>query len=363
MARIKMITWNIQVLGPKKHKVKRNSTALCRFISAVVESAGANILVLQELMNSISGSAARILIGELKVKTSREWNYFSYAARPNNDREAYGIFWQEDASFTPITDAAGARQEGLASNRFPVWYSNDSPNGRRAAYVAFRTTDTNNNFVVSTYHSPPTNPAAGVLANSRMPEIYTVDNNGTREEFHTRLLAGDFNMDINHDAHAYRPFTDLLPAVPPPANAGEGTGTEAAINDPDLVGTLLGNYKEAVKRWGDKISDWADDPLEYRQKVNLIDNIFHTPSPPPHNTESEVLDIIDDIVNKRNLLFYYANKFPLLDRKGRKWMEAFPHARLLLKMKRRWSGITACVFLFYRYAISDHLPVKLSIDI
>ncbi|MBX9813371.1 MAG: hypothetical protein K2X76_01575 [Sphingomonas sp.] len=346
MATIRFLSWNIQVYGPKKYGVSVNNKNLAYVVAEVIAAARPQIVLLQELMTSIAESVAYTVAEACRAATGQRWSYVVLKARPEKDRESYAIIYQsQGVNFTPIANALG-----IASTDFPT---KDLPKGgRRPAYAYLRTTDTNTVFVITNYHAPPSgNTSLGVARLGQMPEIYSLNVPGTGViNANARVMAGDYNMPLPLNADLYGWLTDQVPHVPPPSQAGQGAGTTAAIGAP----TILATWAEVTKAWGNDPSKWQTDPDWYVQKDNCLDNLFCRPAA----TNSGVVDVLRLLMNTRSGVSRYAQKFRLGEDQ-----EAFPHAFELDQQLSQWLRHAPYAYIFYRNAVSDHLPIWADVTI
>jgi hypothetical protein len=355
MANIKILAWNIQVYGPQKYAYSPNNTALIDFVSAVVNSVGANVLVLYETMTSLNEQICFNVNEGLAARTGATWDYGTVVAREGGDRESYGFFWNTNANFAPALDRAGSKVCGLADLQFP---NNFSPiNGRRAAYFTFRSADTNQYFTTTAYHAPPNGRAIeGIEALAKMPQNYVVGN--SRERVRSRLLAGDYNLDVNVQPE-YTWLTDPEPPNPPPQRFGQGAGCAPATRENSHLPSI--EEIEDVWRWGRPFRNWSGRSTDYRNNL-AIDNVFWR-TPTPVGANGTVVDVLAEMCRRHNGVRTAAQNFVL----QKPWWDgggpAFPQADEIpppLNMNLDFAG---CSFLLYRYAVSDHLPVFLSVTI
>jgi hypothetical protein len=343
MAVINMLSWNVQVFGPNRYGVSPNNAQLVMLIGRVVADRNVNVFVLMELMNSVSYQICYSVCQAINIATGNPWRFQMLSAQPGGDREAYGIFWQTNAQFAVVLDNAGDENIALSPLQFPNNYS--ASYGRRAALATFRTTDTHQNFTVSVYHAPPNARAIqGLEALAKTPGLYAVNNAGAVQNVGARMLGGDYNLDVNIQPE-YTWLTDPVPAVPPPAAAGQGAGTAPVTN----ADTHLIDMRAAVNRWGDIIANWSNTPADYRHLQ--LDNIFMAaPVGAGH-----VADIIADIMNPASGVRFIAQGFVLTN--PATMLPAFPSAWSIPLPLNVNLSFAPCAWLLMRYGISDHLPV------
>lgn len=357
MAQIRILSWNIEVYGPQKYGRSVNAAQLVNFVSEVVAYTQANILVVMEEMSSVGGQIAFSLTEGIQAVTGQNWAYFTTQARVNGDRESYGIFWRTDgaAQFALAADANGAAVHGLAHLEFPNNFS--ARNGRRAAYATFTTADTNRNFTVTAYHAPPNARATqGLQQLASMPQLYTVANAAAGPAgagVPSRLLGGDYNLDVTVQPD-YTWLTNPVPPTPPPAAPGQGAGCAAATNGD----TILMTFTDAVNAWGGAFANWPANTAQYRRPL-AIDNVFYA-TPAFGAVNGQVVDVLAQLVAPGSPIRTAAQAFNQATPQG---SEAFPNAGTI---PLPWSlslNRAAYAFLFYRYAVSDHLPVALWLTI
>ena len=344
MANIRMISWNVQVFGPQKYARTPNNEGVIWVIARLIRRANANIVVLMELTSSVCEQICYSVNEAIQRQTGNNWTYRAIPCRPTGDREAYGIFWQTDTNFAVINDAHNVNNVGLSSLQFPNNFS--AINGRRAAIANFRTTDTNVNFAVSVYHAPPNIRAIqGLEALAKSPRIYFVDNAGVVQNVPTRLLGGDYNLDITTVAN-YDWLEDPVPAPPPPTVVGEGAGTEPITLDETEVITLT----SGVNRWGPFPAGWSGNAYDY---LHLrLDNIFVSSNVV---SNGRILDMVELIMNPADSIRAIVQNFHLTYPGTAN--PAFPNAGILPPPLNVNLSHASCAWLLYRYAISDHYPL------
>ncbi len=236
--------------------------------------------------------------------------------------------------------------------------------GRRAAVATFRTADTGVNFTVSVYHAPPgANQARqGLEPLARTGVLYSVSNDGVQQSVTGRLLAGDYNL--NYDpGNPYPEFSWLTQAPPPPPQPPPAGGQNGAGTAPIINSTAAARYthyitvEEAVRRWGQDANRWSQNPVAYRD--TQIDNIFFCSPNPAHRAVGQVVDLVDDIktVTGELGLRQIAQRFHLFDN----GLSAFPNADYIATPLDFSLTFAQNAWLLYRYAISDHLPVSITI--
>ncbi|MEM7526802.1 MAG: hypothetical protein AAF416_03880 [Pseudomonadota bacterium] len=360
MANIRVLTWNIQIYGPLKYGTTPNNVGIAQLVARVIVDSGADIAVIQEVRSSVALGVAFSLAQAVDNYSpgGQTWSYFTTNARPTGDAESYVFIFRTDAGAN-FAEVAGA--EGIAANNFPNNFS--VTHGRRAAFKVFQTTDTNNYFAVTNYHAPPNNQAViGVESCALMTEIYSVNpGGGGAQAIDDRLLCGDWNLDAFDDADYFDPLTDPVPANPPPVLAnGEGAGTTEALNGNALnESTHVMTIGDAINNWGQFPGNWPAGAQQYRQIDMAIDNIFYKSN---GLNARGVRDVISSIKNSSDggHVRAIANTFSLGYPNG---SPAFPNAQYFQSAINIALSTTAWAFLFYRYSISDHLPVYVDVTI
>ena len=352
MANIRILTWNIEVYGPNKYGRSVNNAQLVDFVGSVVAHTNANILVIQEMLSSVGDQVAFSICEGIQQASGQNWSYYVTWARVNGDRESYGFFWRTDAAanFGVAVDNAGQNVAGLATLEFPNNFS--MSNGRRAAFMTFRTTDTAQNFTVTSYHAPPNgNAIRGLQQIASMPQLYAIANPGVGGgAVPARLLCGDYNLDVTVQPE-YSWFTNPVPMVPPPAAPGQGAGTVAAtVND-----THLTAWKALTDTYG-AIANWPAATADYIE-AQAIDNIFYAGGAAPAGS---VVDVLGQIATPGTGIRVAAQA---LNRSTPAGGEAFPHSLSIPLPFAATLSTAAYAFLLYRYAVSDHLPVLLNYTI
>ncbi|MCR9255491.1 MAG: hypothetical protein NXI16_05285 [Alphaproteobacteria bacterium] len=354
MATINILSWNIEVFGPQKYGNSVNNYRLVRLIAIVGVQAGADILALMELSSSTAEAVCYSVCEALAEYTEEDWRYYVVQARPQGDRESYGIIYRTGGAFAPVLDGHNNLNAGLSTVEFPCnWFNS---NGRRAAVMGFRTTDTNNNFAVSVYHAPPNTFARNGLQSLAMtPEIYAVDNAGANQAVYERLLCGDYNLDVNSETGPYQWLTDAAENPPaPPADDQHGAGTTAMTTDDTHIVSL----QDGRRKWGDNSDTWPTDAASY---LNLqLDNIFYASTINPDNAAGTVIDLVAKVMDSDSLVRGIVQNFDLVDGDGNR---AFPNADCFPDPLNQCLDEAIWAWLIVRYGISDHYPLHLSIDL
>lgn len=347
MANIRFLSWNIQVLGPKKYGRSVNNQNLLFLVGELIATCKPQVVVLQELMSSVAEQVAFTAAEVCSIATKKTWGYRVIRARPEVDRESYAFLYQtEGVSFAPV-----ANGWGIAAQDFPT--KELSKGGRRPAYMYFKTTDTNVVFVASSYHAPPSGRTSeGVMKLGKMPELYSINPGGAGVITATsRVLGGDYNMAWPLNADCYLWLTDPLPVAPPPSVAGEGAGTTPAATTP----TILYTVSEAQKAYGDDPSKWNADPDVYLQNQNCLDNLFCRPAA----VAGGVVDGLRLIMDTSKGAGRFAAKYQTTDAGS----ATFPDSDVIPSPLAQSLKKAPYAFIFYRNAVSDHMPVWADVTI
>jgi hypothetical protein len=167
-----------------------------------------------------------------------------------------------------------------------------------------------------------------------------------------RLLAGDYNLDVNVDDFSW--LTNNVPAIPPPG-PGQGAGCAAATNG----NTGLISYAEAVRAWHAPINGWSANRAAYLRNL-AIDTIFWASPAPGGPWPGTVVDVLGEMMAPGTPIRIAAENFALVAAGGG---QAFPHAAQIPGPLNVNLNSASCAYLLYRYAVSDHLPVLLTITI
>lgn len=283
MANITLLHWNIEQFSNNKLN-NLNGQALIDYIAAVVAHAGANIVSLIEVKNSAVNNVIAQLIPSINLANGQgpplpnRWNSISINSQKNN--EAYVILYQTGNNFNwllPVGAAAPPPLNGLSNQalvggapggalRFNS--SLTQSGGRRPFYVSFRTTDTNNNFSLVTYHTMfGFWKGVGVRNVGLLAQSQAVDDAGVTVNMQASLTCGDFNIDFNA-------------AVPGDYNN--------LVNIPSSYST---NQLTTIKN----TTPPNGYPTSVQYRLNAYDNIFRfrTAGAPPVNA-GFVQDLIDD---------------------------------------------------------------------
>jgi len=357
MARVNLLCWNIEVYGPKKYAGTPNTMLVTRFVTRTIMEAQANLVVLIELSGSVAGQICKSLAEDLYVLSGDNklrWRYATIPAMAGGGGEHYGYLWRQSGTgFGEINVGRDQIYLQLSEQGFPN--NLGQLFGRRAAMMGFRATDTGNTFTVSVYHAPPPNSwgqtyaRAGVEALAKSNDLYHLSLGGDMGIVAGRMLAGDYNLNVN-DGPSFTWLTD--PARPnnqPPAQAGQGAGTRPITTKR----THLLSLQQVEGRWGQSIEGWGTDPGDYKELP--IDNVFYRGA----NPAGDVIDLMQHVMIPGTSQRGLAEQFKLWNLMN----PAFPNANLLRTPLSETLSDARCAWLFLRHAISDHYPVHAAIDI
>jgi hypothetical protein len=283
LANITLLHWNIEQFSNNKLNTA-NGAALINYIAAVVAHAGANIVSLIEVKNSAVNNIIAQLVPAINLANGQgpplpnRWESVSINSQKNN--EAYVILFQTGNNFNwllPVGAGGPPPLNGLSNQALVAGApggalrfnsSLTTSGGRRPYYVTFRTSDTNNNFSIVTYHTMfGFWKGVGVRNVGLLAQSQAVDDAGATINMQASLTCGDFNINFN-------------PAVPGDYNN--------LINMPssystDQLTTLVNNTPP------------NGFPTSVQYRLNAYDNIFrfNTAGAPPVNV-GFVQDLIDD---------------------------------------------------------------------
>lgn len=344
MANITLLHWNIQQFSNNKLN-NANGAALIDYIAEVVHQSGANIISLLELKNSAVNNILAQLIPAINLANGvgppavNQWRSVVINSQKNN--EAYVVLAQLGNNFVPLTPAAGGviPINGLTNQtlvggvtpggalRFNSGLTQSG--GRKPFYVAFRTTDTNNNFSIVAYHTMFGYwSGVGVRSIGRLAQSQAILDAGVTVNMEASLTSGDFNVDWN-------------PAVPGDyQNLLNMPSTQSTNERTSLVdNTPPGGYPNSV---------------QYRK--NAYDNIFKfNRGGVPAAGGGVVTDLIDDSTTLAG------GGTGLLAAEAGAFVRApIPMGHLIVNIppadyEDAWHIV--------RHAISDHLPVSVTVAI
>ncbi|MGN6396192.1 MAG: hypothetical protein ACTHMI_11545 [Mucilaginibacter sp.] len=227
MANITLLHWNIETFGnvtltsPNAKYSVTNGPHYVTYFAQLVQNTNANIFCMVEVKNNLSGILPGAVITQLNAVQgfnagNTPWRSVTIDSGKNN--EAYIVLYRTDQNFRPVrVDAAGTITTGpnvapinaLGTHtaaggglQFPA--AQTKTGGRRPFVVTFRTTDTNNNFSVISYHAQFGNATAnGILRLPSLNYITQFDNSPTYTAIEGSLISGDFNIDYVGPNHAY----------------------------------------------------------------------------------------------------------------------------------------------------------------
>lgn len=220
MANITLLSWNVETYGPLKFG-NANNGALINLIAQVIANAGANVVQLIEVKNSVAAGVCGQLIPAIDAANGHvgATNWRQVIVNSNYNAEAYILLYQLGNSFIPIPlnggGAAAPPVSGLtwhtAAGHFIVFPSATTPSGgRRPFFAAFATTDTAHNFSLISYHVPyGTQTPRGVIRVARVGPITVVNDGVNNHNMDSSLISGDFNYYYAGPPITW-PYHDLL---------------------------------------------------------------------------------------------------------------------------------------------------------
>ncbi|MBC7967586.1 MAG: hypothetical protein H7Z17_16855 [Fuerstia sp.] len=283
MANITLLHWNVQTFSNNKLN-NANGQALIDYMAEIVRLSGANIISLLELKNSAVNGIVAQLIPAINLANGaigpNQWQAIYINSQKNN--EAYVVLYQLGNNFVPLAPAVGGGAipiNGLTNQTLlggvtpgGVLQFNSSltkNGGRRPYYVAFRTTDTNNNFSIVTYHTMFGYwSGVGVRSAGRLAQSRAILDAGVTVNMDASLTTGDFNVDF--DPLVPGDYFNLLNVVPSSQSTNERTSL--------VTRTPAAGY-----------------PTSIQYRANAYDNIFkfNRGGLPPAGG-GVVVDLIDD---------------------------------------------------------------------
>lgn len=223
MANITLLSWNLETYGITK-LTDANNGALIDYIAQVIANANANMVQLIEVKNAVANCVAARLIAAIDTANGHggatNWRPVIVNSRYNS--EAYILLYQRGNNFRPIPangaplpPATPPPVNGLtyhtAANLFIPFPSRMTKwGGRQPFFAAFRTTDTNHNFSVISYHVPfgKWTPLS-IQKVARVGPITVVNDGANNHNMDSSLISGDFNYDYYGPPITW-PYTDLL---------------------------------------------------------------------------------------------------------------------------------------------------------
>lgn len=211
---IKIMSWNIQILGDTKSQRGFLTDLLGLFIAKI----GPDVVAIQELVFAHAVEIVQRLLADLEIRNQKDWAFAFLDANPgSSDRDGYLFLWRSSKFKQLWTDKA---VQGLFTGDFP---NNITPkNGRRVGYVGLTLTDGSQPFIVANYHGPTyatatvgSAPATGVKAietNASQLLNYTTATGGS-QAYVARLLCGDFNLDITEGSNLASWYQPMMNAT------------------------------------------------------------------------------------------------------------------------------------------------------
>ncbi len=339
MANYIIMDWNTWVTGPSSCS-SVNNMPFINYLAGTALALNANMVVLQEVFTSVAELVSRAVVQALEATTKRKWFRLApICAEPNDaNEESYLYFWAQDADYTIMLDAAGQPLCGLGLGNPPGRFPNSRngySNSRKAAYAIFQSKDTNHIVCVTNYHAPADmdelGPIRGLQALASLTQLRSVDRGGTLPPAvpDAVILCGDYNINIQDEYEEYEEY--LM----------DHTGTKEAT----LEKTHLKNKSKQVNPSMTSVNDYTN---------NGLDNIFGTTA---IMTPGVVWDLIGENCPGGSLATY-ANNFSLKNN-DRKRTPTFKKAIYTsIPITTPYNS-----FILVRYAISDHLPVAINVNI
>lgn len=344
MAKITLLHWNIRNFSRNKLNNK-NGPPLINYIASVVAESKANMISLIELKPSAAAEIIAELIPAIdkanEVLPPTEWRAVKIDSR---HKESYVVLYQLGNDFEPLKGDVGddpinylTQQkivDGKPGGTVPfnrsggVGDPSAKSGGRTPYYVVFRTTDSDpkQNFsIVACHIMMGKYTEIGVRSAGEIAQSRVILNKGVKVEMQASFTAGDFNIDFN-------------PAFPESYNKLLDFAYQAT------------NFKTSLKVLP------PDGPqLSYGYRSKAFDNIFQyhkTGLAKPDN--GFVFDLINASAEAGSGLFTeQATPFKreAISRGRGKLIKKIPPVTL----EDSWRLVL--------YAISDHLPVYVSMII
>jgi hypothetical protein len=343
LATVTLLHWNIYQFSNNKVN-NANGAALINYIAEVVSQAGPDIISILEMKNGAVNNIVARLIPAINIKNNEgppalnQWRSISINSQKNH--EAYVVLYRIDKGFRPLTAAVGGGTDPINALSNQTLLPNGTPGGvlrfnsslttnggRKPYYVTFRTTDGKNFSIVAYHtmfgiHSPIGVRNVGELAQSR-----AILDNGVTVNMDASMISGDFNVDF--DPLFPGPYNNLLAAVP---------STQSTNAKTSLVNfTPPGGFPTSV---------------EYRK--NAYDNIFkYRRAGLPPALGGHVVDLINESTTLPVGTAFMAPEAgafvpgPILD--GNLIQNIPPR-----DFEDAWHIV--------RHAISDHLPIYVSLN-
>jgi hypothetical protein len=380
VANYRVLTWNVNNMGQSDYGYDiANNINRINYIAGVTAATGANVVVLQEVIDQMGEQVGFSIWEALCLEQKRrgiatDWCYLApIPEKPQGDKECYVYFWRQGQGFgimpngtaIPPTGRVAWRQTannneqslalaGLASNEFPD--NTTDIGGRRAAWAAFQDPATSFVTLITSYHAPFTDtaPPLGLTALADMPELQSINQIETADKTKRKkvspqafILCGDYNIASQTGAGLQTYQNNLL------------TRTSTAVGTRALT---------SLKRRKTPVLDQNGAPSQLSSSyfANGYDNIFASDNYTP-GYQAQTQDLLDMniIQGQPASLNKYATLFGLQRWDGEVvdgepvlgW--AFSNAdRIQIPLQSVFDS-----YILVRYAISDHVPVFLSVNI
>jgi hypothetical protein len=376
VANYRVLTWNVNNMGQSDYGYDiANNINRINYIAGVTAATGANVVVLQEVIDQMGEQVGFSIWEALCLEQKRrgiatDWCYLApIPEKPQGDKECYVYFWRQGQGFgimpngtaIPPTGRVAWRQTannneqflalaGLASNEFPD--NTTDTGGRRAAWAAFQDPATSFVTLITSYHAPftKTAPQLGLTALAEMPELqrlYQVQTGDAKKKIvspQAFILCGDYNIASQTDSGLASYQTNLLN----PTLTAVGTRTLTSLKQrntpvPGENGARSSSYFK-----------------------NGYDNIFASSAYIPEN-QAQTQDLLNMnmLPAQQASLKKYATLFGLQRWDGQVvdgeplLGPAFSNAdRIQIPLQNIFDS-----YILVRYAISDHVPVFLGVNI
>lgn len=255
MAEITLLHWNLQQFSNNKLN-DDNGQALIDYIAAVVARSRANIVSLIELKNSAVDSIVSKLVPAINLANGvhpklNKWSAIKMDSQKNH--EAYVALYQLGNGFVVLPPAIGVTSpindltNQLLRKGSPggILFFNSSKTkrgGRKPYYVTFRTTDTKKNFSVLAYHTMyGIHSGQGVRSIGEIAQSRAILLAGVTTNMDASLTSGDFNVDFTEFPFDYK---NLLSEVPSKQSTDEKTSLKSTT-PPDGYPTSEGYRSNA----------------------------------------------------------------------------------------------------------------------
>jgi hypothetical protein len=216
LANITLLHWNIQNFSNNK-LTNTNGGSLINFIAAVVGRIRPNIISLQEVKFNAATAVVNQLIPAINLAmgqgppAANRWQRIIVNNLKNH--EAYVILYQTGNNFTLRTPAGLTNQRltmgALGANSLQFNSSLTKHGGRKPYYATFRTSDTNHDFTVVTYHAMFGYwSGVGVRNVGLVGQCTNVDFPTGEVNLQASFTCGDFN--VNFDFFVPGDYNNLL---------------------------------------------------------------------------------------------------------------------------------------------------------